>query len=110
MKIYQLHKYGGEFEEYYDDIIGTYLRKERAEDERNKAYDEHEQLRKQWRYCARCPLCDDWYLNDKTKEKCKQYCEKFKPVEFGFDGFTCDNYVGRWEEAYFRIEEEEVIE
>ena len=36
MKIYQLHKYGGEFEEAYDYIIGSYFRKERAEEEKMK--------------------------------------------------------------------------
>lgn len=37
MKIYQLHEYGGEWEDRYDYIIGSYLRKERAEEEKVKA-------------------------------------------------------------------------
>ena len=36
MKIYQLHKFGGEWEDSYDYIIGSYLRKERAEEETMK--------------------------------------------------------------------------
>ena len=31
MKIYQVHKYSGEYEDYRDQIIGSYLRRERAE-------------------------------------------------------------------------------
>jgi Na+/melibiose symporter-like transporter len=37
MKIYQLHKYGGEWEDAYDYIIGTYWLKKRAEEEKSKA-------------------------------------------------------------------------
>ena len=36
MKIYQLHKYGGELEDYRNYIIGSYLHKERAEEEWNE--------------------------------------------------------------------------
>ena len=42
MKIYQLHKHGGEWEDYRDVIIGSYLRKERAEEEKLKAEKEEE--------------------------------------------------------------------
>lgn len=33
MKIYQLHEYKGEWEDFRDIIIGSYLRKQRAEEE-----------------------------------------------------------------------------
>ena len=36
MKIYQLHEYSGEYEDFSDRIIGSYLRKERAEEEKAK--------------------------------------------------------------------------
>ena len=35
MTIYQLHEYSGEWEDYRDRIIGSYLRKERAEEEKS---------------------------------------------------------------------------
>ena len=37
MKIYQLHERGGEWEDYYDYIRGSFLRKERAIEEKIKA-------------------------------------------------------------------------
>lgn len=37
MIVYQLHKCGGEWEDSFDYIIGSYLRKERAEEEKIKA-------------------------------------------------------------------------
>lgn len=110
MKIYQLHKYGGEWEDSFDYIIGSYLRKERAEEEKTKAELKDEENRKLSRHCSNCPLTDGWSLNDEVAKKCEKYCDKFKYVDMGDDGFDCDNYTAYWCDVYFRIEEVEVEE
>lgn len=45
MKIYQIHEYGGEWEDKYDWIVGSYLSEERAMKEHmrlEKEYEENE--------------------------------------------------------------------
>ncbi len=34
MVIYQIHKYSGQYEDFTDVIVGSYLKKERAEEEK----------------------------------------------------------------------------
>lgn len=110
MKIYQLHKYGGEWEDAYDYIIGSYLFKIRAEEEKIKAELKDEEDRKLSRHCSNCPLVDGWSLNDEVAKKCEKYCDKFKYVDLGDNGFDCDNYTTYWWDTSFRIEEIEVKE
>jgi hypothetical protein len=110
MKIYQLHKYGGEWEEAYDYIIGSYLRKERAEEEMKNAKLQDEEDIQLARHCSNCPLADGWDLNNEVAKKCEKYCDKFKYVDLGDDGFDCDNYTTHWTDVHFRIEEVEVKE
>ena len=110
MKIYQLHKYGGEWEDAFDHIIGSYLRKERAEEEKVKAKLRDEEDRKLSRHCLNCPLCNGWSLNNEVAKKCEEYCDKFKYMDLGNDGFDCGNYTTYWWEVHFRIEEVEVEE
>ena len=56
MKIYQLHEYGGEWEDSYDYIIGSYLRKERAEEEKIKAEVKDNKLVEHSNRCWACPF------------------------------------------------------
>ena len=110
MKIYQLHKYGGEWEDAYDYIIGSYLRKERAEEEKIKAELQDKSDKELARRCSNCPLICSWGLDDEVARKCAEYCDKFKYIDMGDDGFDCGNYTTYWDEVCFRIEEVEVIE
>ena len=110
MKIYQLHKYGGKWEEAYDYIIGSYFRKERAEEEKMKAELQDAADKHLSHHCSNCPMVDGWSLNDEVAKKCERYCDKFKYVDLGDDGFDCDNYTTHWYDVYFRIEEVEVEE
>lgn len=110
MKIYQLHTYGGEWEDSFDYIIGSYLRKERAEEEMEKAKLENDENRKLARHCSNCPIVDGWDLDNEVANKCAAYCDKFKYVDLGDDGFNCGNYTTHWYDNHFRIEEVEVEE
>lgn len=109
MKIYQLYKYGGQWYDHFNDIIGTYLSQSRAEEEKAKAEFEDKKDKELARHCSDCPLCYGWGLDDKVAKKCKQYCNRFAYVDMGDDGFDCANYTVHWDEVYFRIEEVEVI-
>ena len=39
-KIYQIHEQGGEYEDRFDNVVGSYLHKERAERELERFVDE----------------------------------------------------------------------
>lgn len=110
MKIYQLHECGGEWEDYHDYIIGSYLRKERAEEEKAKAEAKEKELVQNSRKCNRCPFLDypPLDLND-LLIKHPDYCTEAK-LEKGDYGIECDNYYQHWDELDFYIKEVEVEE
>ena len=113
MKIYQLHKYGGEWEDSFDFIIGSYLRRERAEEEKAKAEAEEKELREHFKRCFDCPYTEDFEdgfvdVNVLVSEN-PNYCNKAK-LESGDYGISCENSYYHWDEATFEIEEVEVEE
>ena len=115
MKIYQLHEYGGEYEDSYDRIIGSYLRKERAEEEKAKAEVKEKELREHHNRCSRCPLIDDDCECDPAvsiEELLNQhvyYCNEPKLYKHEY-GVDCENYYLHWDESRFYIKEVEVEE
>ena len=57
MKIYQLHEYRrGAWENLRDWIVGSYLRKERAEEEKVRAEAQEKELIEHSKRCDRCPF------------------------------------------------------
>ncbi len=111
MKIYQLHQYGGEWEDSYDYIVGSYLRKERAE-EAMAIFQRVDQIKvKESRQCCCCPLfnssTDD---SDKLKEECIAYCDRFRVAEYDDGGIDCDNWQSYYDEPMYCIKEVEVEE
>lgn len=113
MKIYQIHEYGGSWEDAYDYIIGSYLHKERAELALKEFIKREEELKN----CNKCPLyycpldCDgidcgtkqcDEFIIKRTKE----YCKEYKPTKKD----KCANFTHYYEDSDFRLEEVEVIE
>ena len=113
MKIYQIHKTGGEWEDFYDIIVGSYLSKEKAEKELEVQQNHEQMLRDQSSKCASCPYID--YEIDTPEDLKKQfkafpdYCKDAK-VEITASGNECENYFSLWDQSYFKIEEVEVIE
>ena len=108
MKIYQLHKYEGEWGDSYDHIIGSYMRKERAEEEKIKAEAEERELKEQSEKCDECPYLYDPFI---TNEELLVYCSKAKLEKNKYnDDIDCQNYMTHWDDVCFRIEEVEVEE
>ena len=110
MKIYQLHEYGGEYEDRYDYIIGSYLRKERAEEKKIQAEQIEKERIAQSEKCGNCPFLDYEDQNiDALLARNPDYCDKAKIVEYTF-GLYCENYYLRFDESHFDIVEIEVEE
>jgi len=112
MTVYQLHKYGGEWEDAYDYIIGTYLYRIRAEEEKRKAEAMVAETVAQVKKCWGCPLLDygGTISIGEIMVRHGDYCDKahlFYDEVFGMD---CENYTMPVDCALFRIEEVEVIE
>ncbi len=110
MKIYQLHKYGGKWEDYRDYIIGSYLRKERAEEEMAKAQDEELQKQLLAKQCAECPYHEDAEDNKTLADLMRKYCDH-NDIYCDDEGeLFCNNLYYHWRDENFKIEEVEVIE
>jgi hypothetical protein len=109
MKIYQLHKHGGEWEDYRDVIIGSYLRKERAEEEKLKAEKEEEINRARAKQCYECPynckITDNVVMADLMRKHCDH-----SDISFEDDEIYCKAHCYRWRDYRFYIEEVNVEE
>lgn len=111
MKIYQLHECSGEWEDYHDYIIGSYLRKERAEEEKAKRESKEKELIEQSGKCFNCPFAeeDNENLNSLLSEY-PDYCTKANLEETEYGIIDCKNYYSHWDDSIFKIEEVEVEE
>lgn len=111
MKIYQLHEHSGEYEDYRDRIVGSYLRKERAEEEKIKSETKEKEMTEHSKRCLNCPFVefDDTVNINDLLIKYPNYCSesKLRKDEYGIE---CDNYYTHWDRATFKIEEVEVEE
>lgn len=113
MKIYQIHEYGGEWEDSYDYIVGSYLLKEKAIDEKERLEKEEEYLRALIYKCRRCPLRH--YI--KSNINIEQYCNEYEPFDINKhdseeydENDKCVNYYYHHESSWYKIEEVNVIE
>lgn len=119
-KIYQIHEYGGQWEDAYDYIVSSYFSEDKAIAEKERLEMEEEERRK----CESCPLyfCEDECdgdceeCNKHNVEKAKAYCDKYEPFDKAkhdpeeydeSDG--CVNRYLHYENSYYKIEEVEVI-
>lgn len=112
MTIYQLHEYGGQWEDAFDYIISSYMRKERAEEEKLKAEEKEAKRTEQCKKCNNCPIGDEDLQADTleyAKHTCRNYCSRAEIFEDKF-GYDCEHYEVCWEESRFRVEEIEVEE
>ena len=110
MKIYQIHEWGGEWEDRYDYIVGSYLLEEKAIAEKERLEAEEKEAAK----CNICPLyfcepdcngdCED--CDNLRIDKAKKYCDRYKQSDYG----KCENFYLKLYDGHFNIEEVEVIE
>ena len=114
MTIYQIHEYGGAWEDSFDYIVGTYLDKNKAEEEL-KRLEEKEENR------PKCEECCLYYCPPNCEVDCeacrqhyqkiaKEICPNFEAYyDDGLEDIGCANYKLE-EKSYFRIKAHEVIE
>lgn len=103
MEIYQIHKYEGEYEDYSDTIVSSYLDYNKAIVEKERLEQEELKLREQGKKCAECPYTNG-FKNIRT-----DYCNEASLEETEY-GIECNNYYSYWDDATFKIVEVEVIE
>ena len=111
MKIYQIHKYGGQWEDAYDHIVGSYIRKERAEEVMTSLKQQSKLREEESRHCIDCPCWE--LLGDNVEQiaqKCADYCTRFDRDNQYDGGFECNNWQSYYELPGFRIEKVEVEE
>lgn len=110
MKVYQLHEHSGAWEDFSDIIIGSYLRKERAEEEKARLELKEKELRKQSKKCANCPFIEEEFESiEDLLLKHSNYCNRVELEETDY-GINCENYYSHWYPSTFKIEELEVEE
>ena len=96
MKIYQLHEYSGEWEDFRD-----YIRAEAKENE----------LANKSQKCNHCPALDAYPFAsfDSLFDKYCDYCSEMDLEETDY-GLNCNNYYSKWDKSTFKIKEVEVEE
>ena len=111
MKIYQLHEHGGSYEDYYNNIVGTFLRKEKAEEVKLLAEITELKLRERGARCMQCPYCAAMFENmEQMLSEYPDYCEDLE-LMFDDDGYAyCPNWTVKWEDSEFYIKEVDVDE
>ena len=112
-KIYQIHEMGGQYEESFDDVIGSYLRKERAEEVLKILRDKEDKRLEQALKCQDCPVHDRGCTN---RLIIGEYCEAFDGAYTQDDDegylFCKNEYCSypAYDNRYYRIDEVEVEE
>jgi len=121
MKIYQIHEYGGSYEDTYNYIRFTYLDKEKAQIKKEEL--EAQELID--RKCSSCPLdycptnCTEDCCNCNEVNKLKnttEYCDRFEIERIEFEDSSDDNYIkcknysSHYDNNTYEIEEIDVIE
>lgn len=108
-KIYQIHELGGEYyEDRFDNIVGSYFHKERAERELKKF---NNALNERYSYYQKCSNCSAQFgcLADEIDE-IRENCDRFVMEEDdeSFIGF-CKNAVYSYDEnTHYKIKEIDV--
>ena len=126
MKIYQIHEYGGEYEDKFDIIHSTYLNHEKA----NSVMEKLKSRLSDCKICDHCvvyndcpDLCGYDDCSDCENDKCisirkkyvEEHCDKADIVidEDEYEKYLiCKNKVvsNYYDDSDYKIEEEEVIE
>ena len=92
-KIYQIHERGGEYEDRFDHIVGSYLHKGKAERELEKFNDALNERHARYQKCSNCSAqfgCSASEI-DRIREGCDHFSAEDEDDE-SFIGF-CKNAV-----------------
>nr|DAP55465.1 MAG TPA: hypothetical protein [Caudoviricetes sp.] len=109
MIIYQIHKYEGEYEDYSDTIVSSYLDYNKALSEKERLEQEELGLREQGKKCANCPYIGYYYSTEGLIDVDTGYCSEASLENTNY-GIECNNYFSHWDDATFEILEVNVIE
>ena len=111
MIIYQIHEYSGEYEDYRDYIVGSYLNKEKAIAKMKELQWNDREKWTQAALCSECPIIDEDEMEDldTVLKECSKWCGNAKIIKDRF-GYDCENYQYYWDEATYDIKEVEVEE
>ena len=112
MKIYQLHEHSGCYEDYRDIIIGSYLKKKRAQEEKAKAEAREKELREHSDKCRDCPFIWDMDSLDNLNNFLSMYpnyCSEMA-LEESYDCINCTSFYSKWDDCTYKIVEVEVEE
>ena len=111
--IYQIHKMSGEYEDYLDTIVGSYLRKEVIK----TLQDKEDRRRACAIKCRECPVQDyNRYYDRNFRSVINEYCEDFEEeheLDYGEEQLFCKNeyyLYSAYDDAYYEIQEVEVEE
>lgn len=117
IKAYQLKEHGGQWEDYYEYTIATYLSYEKAKEKFDELNQKSKEIEERNDKCQHCPWIWDWdeHGEEKLRERTNEYCdkaeltiEKFEDDDFEF---VCKNYYENFYDIpSYRIEEIEIIE
>ena len=111
--VYQIHKMSGEYEDYRDIIIGSYLRKERAEEVIKTLRDKEKERRERSLKCQNCPVHD---YNCDFRSVINEYCEDFeeeRELDDGEEQTFCKNEYysySSYDAVYYEIQKVDVEE
>lgn len=104
--IYQIHEKGGEYEDRFDNIVGSYLHKEKAEREIEKFNDA---LNKRCAYYQKCSNCSAQFGCSVSEiDKIIESCDCFEAEDEDDESFIrfCKNTVCSYDEnVRYEIEE-----
>lgn len=108
--IYQIHKQGGECDEYFDNIVCSYLHKGKAEQELKKLNDSLNEQYAHYQKCLKCPAKFGCLAG--RIDKIIENCDCFEPGEDRVTGLLfCKNAVYSYgENVRYEIEEVDVDE
>ena len=111
--IFQIHEISGEYEDYRDVIVGSYLHKERAEEVLKNLRDEEDKRRARAQKCRECPIREhDRELYSAISEYCEDFDEEYE-LDDGDEQLFCGNEYyaySAYDDLYYEMKEVEVEE
>lgn len=110
MIIYQLHETSGEYEDYMDRIVGSYIRLERAKEEKMRYEKESAERILNFRHCMGCPYINEDLENEEMIKHMNTYCDHSKICCDENGEPLCANYTGWLDECNYYLITVEVME
>lgn len=92
MKVYQIHEIGGQYENYYNDIVGSYECPNRMQQELERLIKNEQHLFEHGEKCAHCPITNGCKDMTEAFSAVKDYCSEHNLKEYN-GHIYCNNYL-----------------